>query len=167
MTELELRREIRFEPGHTIRKSKGDGKDYGIGAMNIRFLLHGPRATIQFLMSTGWVPEKVPVPGYSFTEWHHSAPNGFDVGYHADEPISEDMREWSGGRDGQGRECDVRPGGRCFYDGSGLAASDLLDRFMVEGDAPVWAELESWYRSEFHVVELTEVRPEPKEITRG
>ncbi|QJD53304.1 hypothetical protein SEA_TEMPO_83 [Microbacterium phage Tempo] len=162
MSDLELRKEIRFEPGHTLRKTKSDGNDYGIGAMKIRFLLHGPVATIQFLMSTGWVPEKVPVPGWGFTEWHHSAPTGFDLGYHADQPISEDMRDWSGGPDG--RECDVRPGGRCFYDGSGLAADALLERFMVEGEAAVWSELEAYYRSQFHVVELTEVRPEPKEI---
>ncbi|QGZ16779.1 hypothetical protein PBI_DEWDROP_132 [Microbacterium phage Dewdrop] len=165
MSELELRQEIRFEPGHTIRKTKGDGKDYGIGSMMIRFLLHGPRATVQFVMSTGWVPEKVPVPGYSFSEWHHSAPTGFDVGYHADEPISEDMRDWSGGSDGQGRSCEYRPGGKCFYDGSGLAADALLERFMFEGHAAVWEELERYYLEQFHVVELTEVKEPMKEIT--
>ncbi|UDL15454.1 hypothetical protein SEA_PEPE25_79 [Microbacterium phage Pepe25] len=162
MTELELRQEIQFRPGHTIRRTKGDGKDYGVASMNIAFLLHGPVATIQFVMSTGWTPEKVLVPGYGFTEWSHHAPTGFDLGYHADQPISEDMRDWSGGPDG--RECDFRPGGRCWYDGSGLQADALLERLMFEGHAAVWSELEAYYRSQFHIVELTEVRPEPKEI---
>lgn len=157
MTELELRREIRFEPGHTIRQTKGDGRDYGIGAMNILFLLHGPRATIQFRMSTGWVPEKVPVPGYSFFEWFHRAPTGFDLGYHADAPLHEYTTRME--------KCPYREAGSCWYDGSGLRADHLLERFMFEGDAAVWAQLEEDYLDQFHIVELTEVRPDPKEIT--
>ena len=156
---VEFRREIQFHPGFALTDPQR-----GRSAMKIAFYLHGPKATIQFVISTGWTPEKVKrrvsparewspdgfnlariagvgTDDYDVEEWMHTEPMGFDVGYHAD----ADDEYGSTGFD----KCDVRPSGRCFYDGSSLAADRLLTRFFVEGDAPVWAELEEWYRDRF------------------
>ena len=32
-------------------------------------------------------------------------------------------------------------GGRCYYDGSGLQACDMLELLIREGDEAVWAEM--------------------------
>lgn len=139
--ESEFEREIRFEPGHWM-SSRGSGPsgNYGIGSMNIRMLLHGPKATMQFVWSTGIVPQKVEekstVGNYVFENWQHSAPMGMDVGYHADAPVYDDMSRM---------ECDIRPGGFCYYDGSGLAGDALFERFLLEGEHVVWETLEARY----------------------
>lgn len=134
----DFQRQIRFEPGHTIRRSKGDGQNYGIAAMQMRFLLAGEHGTIQFLMSTGWYPEKA---GYS---WHHSGPSAWDLGAHWDTPWWEGMDDPENGW--MHRDCDVRPNGRCWYDGSGLRADPVMEAFFLRGEDAVWALLEEEYR---------------------
>jgi hypothetical protein len=94
------------------------------GARKIMFRLHGPNGTTQFLMSTGWDDGK--------------QPDGRDVGYHWDRP------NWY--QDESHRhECETRPSGYCYYDGSGLAAGDLLRQFMQSGEDAVWSHLEAYY----------------------
>jgi len=61
---------------------------------------------------------------------------GADVGYHWDEPRYEGQK-W--------RSCTARPSGRCYYDGSGLQADELFQKFTREGDAVVWRTLEERY----------------------
>lgn len=137
MTGETLRREVRFGKGHAIRKTRGDGQDYGIAAMEIRFLLHGEHGSTQFLLYTGWYPEMVPVPGYRHSEWRHAAPSAWDLGYHWDVPQYADQ--------GSMPECDCRPSGICFYDGSSLRADGVLERFFLEGEGAVWEVLEAEY----------------------
>lgn len=134
----DFQRQIRFEPGHSIRRSKGDGQDYGIAAMEMRFLLAGEHGTTQFLMSTGWYPEKA---GY---QWHHSGPSAWDLGAHWDTPWSEYMTAADGGWSHM--DCDARPGGSCWYDGSGLRAEPVMAAFFEHGEDAVWALLEEEYR---------------------
>src|SRR5205807_10288634 len=59
-----------------------------------------------------------------------------DKGYH-----------WSVPRyDGQTmRECDLLPGGKCYYDGSGLNAEETFGRLLREGSEGVWKDLEEFY----------------------
>lgn len=139
--ESEFEREIRFEPGHWM-SSRGSGPsgNYGIGSMNIRMLLHGPKATMQFLWSTGIVPQKVTRDTRfgPIEEWQTSSPSGSDVGYHAD--TTTDDGGWV-----SKMECDVRPGGHCYYDGSGLMGDELFGRFLTQGEHVVWEKLEEMY----------------------
>lgn len=133
-----FRAEVLVEPGHAIRRSRGDGSNYGIHSMGLRFLLHGPLATVQFLAWTGLVPEQV--PGRFAPEWMHGAPMAADLGYHADAPQwqSEDWPQES-------MACEHRASGRCFYDGSGLAAEPLLGVMLMDGHGGVFSALQEYY----------------------
>jgi hypothetical protein len=139
----ELQRLVRFEPGHTIRRSKDDGSNYGIASMIIRFLLSGEHGTTQFAMFSGWYPEKVP-SGRGWNEWHSTSPNAMDLGAHWDAPWSEYMTERDGGY--AHRDCDLRPSGSCWYDGSGLRAERVMEQFFLQGEDAVWALLEQEYQ---------------------
>jgi len=101
--------------------------------MRVRFLLSGDEGAVQFLWN-------VPTKGrqeYPFEYVY--APEGWDVGFHAVKPS-----DWQDEDDA--RECDLLPGGRCFYDGSSLQGKELGKRFMAEGVDVVWQELEELYR---------------------
>lgn len=139
----ELQRLIRFEPGHALRRSKNDGSDYGIASMQIRFLLSGEHGTTQFLMFTGWYPEKTPT-GRGWNEWHHTAPMAADLGAHWDTPWSDSMTDPENAC--AHMECDLRPSGSCWYDGSGLRAERVMEEFFLHGEEGVWALLEEEYR---------------------
>lgn len=129
---------IRIEPGHAIRRTKGDGSNYGIHSMGIRFLLHGPAATIQFLMWTGLVPEQV--AGQFKPQWMSGDPMAADLGYHADAPQWEGQADWGGHS-----KCEYRRGGACFYDGSGLAAEPLLGIALMDGHGGVFEAMQTYY----------------------
>lgn len=145
----DFRREVRFEAGYDHREEdagKPSGQRRGCGAMHIRFLLHGEKGTTQFLVSTGWLPTWVTGVEYPAVKplprdrrvWD-LYPSGMDFGHHWDTATYEGEY--------QPDSCDVRPGGTCFYDGSGLYAGKVLARLLREGDAAVWEELETYYRS--------------------
>ena len=134
-----FRREVAFEPGHPWNtRGNPPSTNYGRASVRVRFLLHGPRATVQFLWSTGITPERV--PGRFGDEWMHSGPNGFDVGYHADEPQY-------GAQDAF--ECTYRPSGLCYYDGSGLAGDEFLAVFLALGEDAMWDALRKRYADWF------------------
>lgn len=140
-------REVIFEPGHAwTTRNNAPSSNYGRGSLRIRFLLHGPRGTVQFLWATGVTPERQMEArvGYTHEEWMHSAPMGFDVGYHADEPQYGDD---------EARDCDYRPSGSCYYDGSSLAADEFLEVFLTEGEDAMWAGLHQRYVSWFEAVQ--------------
>lgn len=145
----EFRRQIEIRAGHAIGKI-GDGSpqnNYGIDGMKIRMLLHGPLATVQFLWSPGIYPikERVPKRGYTTERWQTddiSGPTGWDLGYHADAP-QYDEPEFPQ----RPMKCEYRPDGRCYYDGSSLAADRLMDLLMYDGEDAVWQELEHYYDS--------------------
>lgn len=117
-------RAVVFEPGFSDPGPRGPNW-CGKHGMDMRFLLRGPKGVAQFLIFTGWVPgDETTLELY---------PSGADVGYHARVAQYED--QW-----GQ-TDCEYLSG-PCFYDGSSLAAVDLLDRFKVMGESVVWEELQ-------------------------
>lgn len=118
-------RAVLFQPGYLT-----DRKSYGRHSMEITWLLRGPKGVTQFKMFTGWDP------GTTRQDMVH-APMGADLGYHALVPQYE----------GQGQmDCDYLPGhAACFYDGSGLAADDLLGQFLAEGEQVIWRKLAEWH----------------------
>lgn len=123
----DLRREILFEPG--------------CHGLSMRWLLHGDQGTIQFLVYTSWLPSWVKPGAFGLTVDTHSerlfGPMGADLGHHWDTPAYEG--------ESQMPSCDVRPGGACFYDGSGLAADDLLGVLLTEGHEAVWERMGAEY----------------------
>lgn len=142
-----FRREVVFEPGHAwTTRNNPPSSDYGRASLRIRFLLHGPKGSVQFLWSTGIMPERDTerlTPAYTREAWMHHTPMGIDVGYHADEPQYEGQDLY---------DCEFRASGKCYYDGSGLAGEDFLAMFLTEGEDAMWAGLRAryatWFESE-------------------
>ena len=113
-------------------------KNYGISACRIWFILKGPLGAVQFVVGTDW---HLPHVQREFREKHYEfaskfdeiEPKGWDVGYHAKEPHFD-------GQDSM--ECDLVEGGRCYYDGSSLAADEWVPRFIAGGTDWLWPALE-------------------------
>ena len=73
----------------------------------------------------------------------HFDPDGrcwqaWDLGYHSLTSRYDGQEE---------RECDVLTTGRCYYDGTGLGAGELLDAWFESGCSLPWLELRlaEWY----------------------
>lgn len=124
----DFERAVVFQPGY-----RSDRKTYGQHGMDMRWLLRGDKGVTQFVLYSGWVPGLG-----AFTSEKVYAPMGADVGYHALVPQYEGAEDY-------GRECDYLDGRTCYYDGSALAAEDLLSRFLIEGEEIVWQTLIEWY----------------------
>jgi len=71
-------------------------------------------------------------------------PMALDLGYHSKVPKYEGDVPMS-------EHCPVLKG-KCYYDGSTLNAERVFERLVNEGDAGVWAELESYYATTFQGV---------------
>ena len=158
---MDLERLVDFIPGYNYLHETGP-KSRGQHGMSIRFVLRGDEGATQFLMYTHWTPlgevdkDKTYENGYHRSPIHvdrwdkenyglgktmfplTSPPMGADLGYHWSAPTYES--EYMVAAD-----CDLLPGGQCYYDGSGLRADDLLKVFIDEGDKAVWEELEEEY----------------------
>lgn len=152
---------VQFEPGYNYLHETGP-KARGQHGMQIRFVLRGQEGATQFLMFTGWTPlgeidkditsqngyhpEPVHCDNWRLSDigpWKTKfgfvpAPTGADLGYHWSTPTydSDYLSE---------RECDILPGGKCYYDGSGLRAEHLLKEFIDHGDDAVWTALRDEY----------------------
>ncbi len=144
----ERRRELLFEPGYD-RRSEGRG----CHGLDMRWLIHGEHATVQFVIYTSWLPSWVAAGPWGPNV--HGAPDQIfppiaaDLGYHADQPLYEDQL-------GQA-ECAFRGGHRCFYDGSGLNAEPVFAALLTEGGDVVWRHLEEYLTQVEQ--QLTEVGP--------
>lgn len=126
-----FRREIQWKVGYDYRNDPVKHK-YGCHGMEIRFLLHGEKATVQLLLMTGWLPGWEPYKEEFKT--HSILPA--DLGYHADLQQYEEQPE---------RECDCRSSKRCFYDGSGLAAYEAFQILTSKGEDGLWKHMEEYY----------------------
>lgn len=135
-----MKREIHFEPGFD-KRNPDPIKNYGVGAMEVRFLLFGEKGVVQFLIGTGWL---LPTTDreYESRGIPRSAPTGWDIGYHSPIPMYE-------GQEPISDKCEYLDGGKCYYDGSSSAADRLLEKFLVDGEAVIWGELEEYYKERF------------------
>lgn len=116
-------RAVVYQPGY-----RTDRQTFGRHGMEITWFLRGPRGVTQFKMFTGWDP------GLDLVGEHTvMAPMGVDLGYHAPCPQYDGQNAMEG-------DCAYLHG-TCFYDGSGLAADDLLRVFLIEGEPAIWAKL--------------------------
>jgi hypothetical protein len=138
-----LERAVVFQPGYSGDRTADPRHSYGVHGMEITWFLRGPAGAVQFQIFTNWVPGELspghglPPAGRRFERlpFEHY-PMGTDLGYHSPVPHYEEQP----GRD----DCHILAG-RCYYDGSGLAADRLVKEFVVKGEPAVWAELESYY----------------------
>lgn len=139
-------RAVVFEPGFGRNPEEGSlpsSERYGRSAMSIRFLLRGDAGVVQFLMGTGWVPEKEEIGGWGYSDWVAHRPFSRDVGYHARTAHYE-------GQESMG-QCEYL-GAECFYDGSGLLAEEVMADFFDRGERAVWERLHRYYDRTFGLV---------------
>lgn len=114
--------------------------NYGQHGMDLRFVLVGELGATQFLMFTDWVPGKTGIRE-GFRSSAPSFPMAADLGHHWKTYPHEGDGDQSWGRMD---ECDFFPGG-CWYDGSGLNAQPVMERFIAGGLDAVWTDLEAYY----------------------
>ena len=122
------------------KRHKDPMKNYGIGSVGLKFILKGELGAVQFYILTGWnlpkVQEEHKIKGWS------SNPMGADVGYHSPKPMYDDDTPATD-------SCPYLDGKPCYYDGSGLAADGLFDKFITKGIGAVWNKLENYYTDTF------------------
>src|SRR5438132_3556349 len=145
---MEFERRITFSPAFD-RRDPDPKKNYGIHGVELRMVLLGELGATQFLLYTNWhLPHLMDAwakQPCERTQYGNECvavsvllrPLPADLGYH-----------WSTQRYGSQEmmECDLLPGGKCFYDGSGLNAERGFQRLVAEGDQAVWQELEKFYQ---------------------
>ena len=132
---MNLKRSVMFIPAYDKRDPE-PSKNYGVGAVRIRFVLAGDKGAVQWVISTGWY-----LPGVDTSDWRRPpCLEAFDLGYHSTVPRHADQSAF---------DCDLLPGGECYYDGSSLNAARLVPLFLQGGDDAVWKELEDYYRHLF------------------
>lgn len=137
LTEADFDREIVFTPAWD-RRDPDPSKNYGIGSVEVRFYLRGPKGIVQFAFCTGWLLDDVERGMMNDGRAQINKPYAFDLGYHAIEPQHEEHEPM---------ECDLMPSGECYYDGSGLAANETFSRFKEKGSKWLWEKLLETYWS--------------------
>lgn len=152
-----LEKIVEFSPAYDKRHPE-PSKNYGIGGVQIRFVLKGKEGAVQLLLGTSWylphVAEWLREKGSRF-EKLYEPPKGWDLGYHSPKPIYEDQ---SLAVD----SCPYLNGKPCYYDGSGLAADPIRDRLISEGSEAVWEELTDYYNGRFGTSYNTHERRTPE-----
>jgi len=148
---------IRFECKHGSSDcAPGKGGSHGIHGLSIRFVSKGEKGAVQFLIYTGWLPQKVEkdkIGNMYISEWglqHGLIPA--DLGYHSKVPMYEGHTMIS-------ENCDLCDGNPCYYDGSGLNAVDAMYTLVNAGDEALWKFLDQYYLSVFENGKY----PQPKE----
>jgi len=136
-----MKRQIEFVPAFD-KRDPDPTKNYGIGSMQLRFVLIGKLGATQFVMSTGMYLKKNRETLFVNAAYHFNPfePMGADVGYHSPEPMYDGQTKFE--------ECDYVKGG-CYYDGSSTAATRLLESFLEGGEDVVWEKLEKVYIERF------------------
>lgn len=145
---------IEFTPGFDCIKFEckfgsercrpGSGGTHGKHGLEIRFIVKGDAGAIQFVLSTGWLPQMVQPDriGYRAVESWGTALYPSDLGYHAkalqydgQEPITD--------------SCKYLDGAPCYYDGSTLNAYDAMYALVNGGDKALWEFLDAVYYHRF------------------
>lgn len=133
------------------RRDPDPRKDYGIAGLQIGMVLIGPTASVSFVILTNWYLPHVRLernPGEKFAEFRIGVSDtpamGADVSVHRDVHRDE-PEDWMKESDFiSPQPCDWRPGGKCWSDGSALAAGDFIEVLIAEGIEAVWKKMETW-----------------------
>ena len=138
---------IKFRPAYD-RRNKDPKKDYGIHGVETIFYLRKPKGIMQFVLYTNWQLKSIRKEAetepnnmtlkvdYPFEYWQ--APLPADVGFHSIKQRYEHQEPM---------DCDLLKRGKCYYDGSGLAAEDAFECLIEKGEEGLWSYLEDRYES--------------------
>lgn len=142
MEMVAFERRVLVSPAYDKRDSD-PRKNFGISEMKITFLLIGEKGAVQWMIGTGWYTASAREHLRGFVDRHDKsgAPTPWDLGYHSKVPRYEHHTS-------SHKDCEFT-GGPCYYDGSGLNAELLMERFLEEGEAYLWPALEAYYRCTF------------------
>lgn len=127
----------------------GSGGSHGRHGLTIRFVTKGPMGAVQFLLYTGWLPQYVKESGIGaryIRDWGGMQPLPADLGYHSKKPLHE-------GQQPTDKACMFCDGLPCYYDGSGLNASDAMYALVNRGGKALWDFLDAYYRTVFEGAE--------------
>lgn len=127
-------REIQFTAAFD-RRSADPKRNYGIGGVDLTFLLHGPNGSVQFRMSSGWNLKHL----RERNRVSDLFPMATDLGYHWPTPRYDNHTKME--------KCTALPQGFCYYDGSTLQADPVMDDFFANGEEAVWVRLKNLYDS--------------------
>lgn len=123
--------------------------DYGVGSVQLRMVLKGPKGAVQFVVGTDWYPPHVQeefATTYDkrsyFSPLLDRKPRGMDVGYHSPRPMYEGHLVLTD-------ECKYLDGRPCYYDGSTLRAEEWVEILLKEGSEGIWVALEKEYQRVF------------------
>lgn len=136
---MTVERSITFEPAFD-RRNPDPSKNYGIGGVNIRWVLKSGNKAVQFLVLTDWTPVHVQnerMSDHFRTDVIGIQPMAADLGYHSPEPMYDEQESMA---------CDVLDS-QCY--GSSLNAEPVRDRLIAEGGDAVWDELEKYFKARF------------------
>lgn len=134
------------------KRSTNPKKDYGIHGVEMRWYVKGKKGVVQFVLFTSWYTPAVDEEMYGSildpepSKYNHHSrvtckPIPADLGYHGVEPRYEGQEQG---------DCTLLPGGKCYYDGSGMNAERMYDILREEGSEAVWKQLESYYELTFN-----------------
>jgi hypothetical protein len=141
-----MQKTIHFRPAFD-KRHPNPSKNYGIHGMEIKFVLKMEKAAIQFVIFTNWHLPHVQAELEDKTTSGrdaalHFCPMGADVGYHTTTQQYEGQTVVS-------EECEYLDNKPCYYDGSSLAAEELLKQFIEHGEDHMWDYLEKYYNDRF------------------
>lgn len=139
----EFKRIVQFSPGFD-KRHPDPNKNYGIKAMQVRFVLVGEKGATQLVFSSGWYPTKLHSELVENTQAANilCKPLGYDWGYHSPKPLHEGQMQVT-------EECEYLDRKGCYYDGSSLSADEYMWGFIENGEEWLWAELEKFYQERF------------------
>jgi hypothetical protein len=136
----------------------GQGGSHGRHGLNIRFVSKGDEGAVHFLLFTGWMPQYVEesnIGSRYIPDWGGNA-MAADLGYHSKKQRYEEQMQAS-------ESCEYCDGQPCYYDGSGLNASDAMYALVNGGDDALWSFLDDCYKSVFGDGEY----PQPAEYLKS
>jgi hypothetical protein len=137
---MKFKKEIIIRPAYDKRHSD-PCKNYGIHACELLFILKGEKATITFLLYTGW---HLPNVTQEFLErFDHTIykPTPADIGYHSTVPMYE-------GHEPMDKVCEFI-GSPCYTGGSSIDSDEFYDELLKKGSKGVWRKMKEYYRERF------------------
>jgi hypothetical protein len=165
-----MEHKVYFERGHDcikfecINDSKrcfqGSGGSHGVHGLTIQFVSTGEKGAVQFALYTGWLPQYKSKDGIgyrSIDKWGTLLdmlyPMPADLGCHSRTPMYEDQKTMP---------CQYLDGADCYYDGSGLNATDAMYALVNGGDVALWTFLDAYYECVFNEGKYPEPAEYPK-----
>ena len=130
------------------KRSDNPSKNYGVGALQIWFILKGKSGAVQIMLGTKlylakqmkeWKNQGEKFPYYNDED---ECMDCWDVGFHSKKrPEYMDTN--------QKKDCDIL--GECYYDGSSLRGKTdmVVENYIKHGEKWIWTYLEDYYYNQF------------------